>query len=402
MIKRIILSLLLISSVYAKSYNGQGQSLDKNVAKQEAHWSAFESALEDLLDGEGVEGKIFTSFRNDFEKDYLTFRRKYFKSSNYECRNLEDEFVCRVKSSNINLRKVTKYIKKKSNSTTTMGRNRMSKLDIVLIDNVSNSYSKDFITNLHKAVNDSGHSLDVLSKGTPVGKSGNKCEELKRQKKVFKRKGKSYLSALRGVERRLKQCEENIDVKYAFSLDKLEIDVIRKTSDNRVMGSLNYRIFMLNSQSGKREDSIESLLIKAIGSTKKDLDFILYKDASKEITRQITNNILSNISSSSEDKKISKFDKYEYMYTVKLVGLTNDRTDRSRIKIVKDSVKKYGSKLKKNRSEGDDFNQVYNFGSNTEIDLEELMYELYDIADSAGLQIKITDESDDILSVQFQ
>jgi len=402
MLKKVcILLLLCVSSTFAMNYIAKDQSISKEVAIQEAHWKAFELALENLTDSKAYLGKVSSSFRSDFEKDFNSFKRTYINSSFSQCNDLgEDGFVCKVKI-NVNEKKLRAFLKKKSNSTTVMGKSRVKSLNIVLIDNVGNSLSKQFTNVLHKYVNDSGHSLLVLPKGTPVGRKGNSCSDLEEQKKYFKQKGSSYRTALKATEKRLKECKENKNVEYSFRLESLNFNNEGKDSFGEYSGSLKYFIVMLNSQTGKREQPISLMYSSDIGGTIEQLKQNLYRTASTGIVKEINNNIFEVISSKKDKKKFSKLDSFTYMYTIKLVGLTGDREDRNKIRLIKSVVKKYGTKLKKNRSESDDFNQIYNFGTNSQIDLEEMSYELYDMADSVGLPINVTDEADDILSVQF-
>jgi hypothetical protein len=402
MLKKIILLIAFSIILNAKLVIGLSQSIDKEQAIQDAHWKCFEKALTEIAGQQSYIGKVKKSFRTDYRKDFLDFKSNYFDFSTYKCQNKgNDGFICQV-TATINVEKLRAYMSEKVNSSTTMGKNRVGKLNIVLIDNISTRFSKDFISYIQSDVNNSGHSLYVLPKGTPVGSKGNKCQELKEQQKYFKRKGSAYKKALYAVNDKLKSCNENKDVEYLFELNELTFKTIGKTTHNDIIGTLHYRINMLNTKTGKSDHAIKALLLKSIASDTDSLRYKLFEKAGKTVSKELTSNILSSISTKSKNKKFSKVDKYEYMYTLILRGLTNDRTDRNKIKIVKKTISKLNLKLRKNRSESSDQEVVYNFGSNEEVDIENLMYEMYDIADSIGMNIKITDEDDDILVIQFQ
>ncbi|MEA2110930.1 MAG: hypothetical protein U9P71_02660 [Campylobacterota bacterium] len=402
MIKKILLAIALSALLSAKTVMGLNQSMNKNIAVENAHWSCFEQALKDIAGQQSYIGNVKKDFRKDFEKDFIGFQTKYFEFSTHKCEERgEDGFVCQV-NANINVEKIRAFMSQKANSSKTMGKNRMGNLKIALVDNLDTDSSKDFVTFIQSSLNDSGHSLFVLPKGSLVGSKGNKCKAIEEQYNTYKKKGNSYKSAVKAAKKKLDECKENKDVQYSFELEKIDLDLAGKTTSNEVQGSLNYRIHMLNTQTGKRDYAIKSSLIRSVAQNEKALKFKLFEIGGKNVSKEITSNILNSITKKEDTKKFSKFNKNEYMYTVIMRGLTNDRGDRAKIKIVKDTVASVGVKLRKNRSESTDFEQVYNFGSDEEIDIENLKYELYDLADSIEIPIQVTDESDTILTVQFQ
>jgi len=402
MLKKILLIIAMAVVLNAKLVMGLSQSTDKETAIQSAHWKCFEKALNDIAGQQSYIGKIKDSFKEDYEKDFLDFKSNYFEFSTYKCQDKgNDGFICQVNAT-INVEKIRAYVSEKANSSSTMGRDRMSKLNIVLVDNVSNNYSKDLISYIQSDVNNSGHSLYVLPKGTPVGTKGNKCQELKDQQRYFKRKGSAYKAALRAVNTKLKSCKDNKDVEYLFELNEVTFKTTGKTTHGDIIGTLHYRINMLNSKTGRKDHAIKALLLKNIASDVDSLRYKLFEKAGKTVSRELTSNILSSISSKSANKKFSKFDKYEYVYTIILEGLTNDSSDRHKRKIIKNTVKKYKVKLVKNKKESSNNRLVYNFGTNEEIDTEELMDDIYDVADSLDMPVKIDDKDNNILVVQFQ
>lgn len=369
--KIVILLLCIFVFSYAKSVNGMNQSFDKQVAIQNAHWKAFELILKDLTGHNAYKGSVKKSFKLDFEKDFETFKNEYFDFSTHQCENKgEDGYLCLVQG-NINLEKIRAILSEKSNQSTTMGKEKMGNLKIVLIDDISNEISRDFIDTLQSDLNNSGHSFIVLPKGTIVGKKGKKCESIKSKIKKYKKMGNSYKSAVRASKRKLEECEENQDIEYAFSLNKLKIKNVGESTHGEMIGTLTYRITMFNTQSKKQDQAVKPLTLKAYAEDKDTLYSKLFTKASQTATRDMTNNLLSYVSKkqNKKSKQSKKLNSYEYMYTVILMGITMDGNDRGKRRIIRDAIKKFNAKPKRNGSESTDYEQVYNFGINDELDI---------------------------------
>lgn len=413
MIKKILFvcllmaySFLIASISYAKVYTMVNQSPTKDEALMEAQWLNFQGALQEIVKNNSFVGNIQESFRAEMEKDFAAFKKKYIDFSTFTCQDLgENGFFCEVKSG-IRLEKIRTFVKHKTNSSRTMGKAKMANLEIVLIDNVLDEVSKDFITYIQSNLNNSGHSLYVLPKGTMVGQKGNRCEAIKAQYEKYKKKGRAYKSAANAAKKRLDECAENKSVQYAFSLEKLVLvlDDTKKTTSNYPIGTLTYRILMLNAQTGRRDHTIKSNVKKAVASDKESLKFKLFDQASQEVSGEITNNILDFIAmkQSKKIKKRKKLYTFANNYTVVLTGVTTDGEDREKLKVVRDVIKQFNAKPKRNSEESTDFEQIYNFGTNDEIDIEDFMYALYDIADSIGEKIRITDNGNDRVTIQYQ
>jgi hypothetical protein len=396
-----ILAMIISLEANVKVYHGMAQLSTKEMAIQEATWKGFENALMEIL-GEDMQGSVINSFRKDMEIDFEEFKRKYTDFSSHQCQDLKDEgFYCEVQS-NINFRKLRSFVKRKSKHSSTMGKNTLQSLDIALINNVATQDSESFINALISAVNKSGNNLYVLEKGSQVGKKGNHCKEIQRVYERVKKKGVSYQKAIDSAKRKLEQCEENKNVEYAFSLDVLTFNEIGKTDLDEIEGDLTCEISMFNAQTGKRNKSIDPMVVHDVDSTVAKLKVYLYKQMAIKVSEQFTENMLDYISTKNDTKKVKKLEKFDYVYTIILMGLTNDSEGRGIKRVFKDGVKKMGYKIKKVSAESSDFKQVYNFGTNEEIDVEDLTDSLYDISDSIGIPVQITDDGNNILNVQFQ
>ena len=403
--KKIVLIFLCICAfMNAKGVIGLNQTFDKQSAIQNAHWNAFENILTELVGQYSYKGSIKKSFKKDFQKDFEEFKNEYFDFSTYQCENKQDDgFLCQVRG-NINVDKIRAIISEKSNETTTMGKDQMSNLNIVLIDDISNENSKDFVSYLQADLNNSGHSFVLLGKGTPVGKKGNKCKSFEEKLKKYKKKGSSYESAVRAVQKKLDDCKENQDVEYAFSLDKLKIINAAKSTHGEYKSTLTYRIIMFNTQKGKRDQSIKPHVVTAYAQDTETLKLRLFEKASLKASSEMTSNLLGYISKKQKknSKKTKKMKKFDYMYTVILMDITNDGSDRGKRKLIRDAIKKFNAKPVRNSKESKDHEQVYNFGTNDDIDLEDFVDSIYDLADSIGIPVQITDDGNNILNIQFQ
>jgi len=397
----VILAILMSMELNAKVFQSMAQFPTKEMSIQEATWKGFENALMEII-GEDMEGSIVNSFKKDMEIDFEAFKRKYTDFSTYQCQDLQDDgFYCEVQS-NISFRKLRSYIKKKSTKSKTMGKDTLDSLDIALVNNVSTKDSKSFLNALISAVNKSGNNLYILEKGTQVGIKGNYCKEIQKAYETVKKKGSSYQHAIDSAKKKLEECKQNKSVEYAFSLDVLTFNKIGKTDLDEIEGDLTCEISMINSQTGKRNRSIEPLVLQDVDSSKRKLKVYLYKQMAVKVSEQLTENMLDYISTKNNKKQTRKIQKLEYMYTVILMGLTNDSQGRGIKRIFKDGIKKMGYKIRRNATESTDFEQVYNFGINEEIDIEDFMDELYDLSDSVAIPIQITEDGNNILNIQFQ
>jgi len=375
----------------------------RQIAVESAYWNMFEDALGKTIGDASYDGSIVKSFESDFNKDFRTFQRTHFKNTKVKCNdNGPDGFECMVMAS-MDLDRMRKLYSKKSNSSTAMGRNKIEDVEVVLIDDVGNKLSALFANELHAFSKKSGADLRVEKKGTPVGSKGTNCKKLKEKLKVYKRKGRAYKSAVDATQEKLIQCEENKGVNYAFRLVDLELNINEKKDRyGSYKGEITYTIHMLNTQTGKRENSIPGETVSTFGNSINKLKSKLAKKAANMANTEMNNNMLDSISTKTRKKKSKKLNKYEYTYTAIIRGLTTDADDRHKRKIIKETIKELGSKAKKNTAESSEFEQVYNFGSNEELDMEEFSDMLYDMADSLGFRIQVSEKSDDIVVIQFQ
>ncbi len=403
--KIFIFLFFLYVCVYGKSVNGLNQSFDKEIAIQNAHWKAFESILDDLIGQNAYKGSIKKSFKKDLNKDFIQFKEEYFDFSTYKCQNKGDDgFLCYVRG-NINLKKIRAILSEKSNQTTTMGKHQMSNLKIVLIDSISNEDSKNFISYLQADLNNSGHSFSVIHKEEQVGRKGNHCKKIEAKLNIYiKKKSNSYKSAIAALRKRVEECKENENIEYAFLLDKLVLKEYNLSKKTNLRGTLTYRIIMFNTKSGKKDQSIKPQIVTAFAMDKDNLVFKLYEKASILASSHITSNLLNYIGKKKEtsSKKTKKLNSFEYQYTVILMNITNDGSSRGKRKLVRDVIKELKAKPIKNSSESSDFEQVYNFGTHEELDLEDFADKLYDLSDSVGIPIQISDDGNSILNIQFQ
>ncbi|MDF1875243.1 hypothetical protein JHD48_05820 [Sulfurimonas sp. SAG-AH-194-I05] len=407
MLKKVLLVLITLAVILDAKNMVRMKKVETAPTKQEAtelaFWYMFEDALGKVLSSSSYDSNTADSFKSDMEKDFLEFRKTHFRSTKVKCNDLkEDGFECRVIAS-IDLDRLKSKVAKKNNSSTTMGKNALEDTIIVLIDDVDSDISKDFTKYVHAISLESGTDLRVEKKGTQVGVKGNKCESIKKQQKKYKRKGSSYQSVLDSINIKLKQCEENSDVKYLFKLTKLKFALdAEKDRYGSYTGSLTYALSMVNVQTGREANAIRPKTVESFHSNIDSLKAKLYEKAASLANAEMTSNMLKNTAKKQRKKKKRKVQHFEYMYTITVMGITNDADDRHKRKIIKESIKALGSKAKKNTKESSDFEQVYNFGSNEELDMEEFGDELYDMADSLGFRIKFTDKGDDIVVVQFQ
>jgi len=403
--KKIILIFLLLS-VYLTAdivrMRAVEQAPTKQLAIENAHWTIFEQALDKIIGASSYVGNVKTSFKEDMEKDFVEFQKTYYRNLKVKCNDLGNDGVQCLVLANLNLEQIKAIVAEKSTSTTTMGSNSVRGLEIVLIDEVDNELSRDFISNLQASINDNGNSLRIEKKGTQLGTKGNRCQDIKKQYDKYRKKGSSYKSTLVAIEKKLEECKNNQNVKYLFKLTKLKFQTQNRDSYNNINGNITYRISMIDTQTGKEDNAVRSANIESFAPNKESLKFKLYKEAANSATREITNNILKNIRAKSKSKKISKITKYDYFYTVILSGVTYDSKNRNKIKIVKDVIKKLGTKAKRNSQESSDFEQVYNFGLNEEIDTEDLVFDIYDMADAVGFKIQVKDKGNNIIVVRFQ
>ncbi|MFK5881998.1 MAG: hypothetical protein QM482_07270 [Sulfurospirillum sp.] len=405
MVNKIVAVLLILCMALSANMvrvRAAEQAPTKQEAIQNAYWVVFEQALDKIMGASSYVGNVKESFKADMDKDFVEFQKTYFRSPRTKCNNLgEDGYECLVLA-NLNLEQIKAIVAEKSNSSTTMGRDSVENLDIVLVDEVDNDLSRDFITNLQGSINDSGNSLRVVKKGTQVGARGNKCASIERQYKKYKAKGSAYKSALMAIKEKLQECKNNKSVNYLFKLTNLKFHLTGKDSYGNLNGSLIYRMNMLNTQTGRVDNAIRSKDIESFGATKDQLKFKLYRKAADIASREITNNILRSIRKKTRVKKVSKIKKYKYFYTIIISGVTYDSKNRNKIKIVKDVIKKLGARPKRNSAESKDFEQVYNFGTNSEIDTDDLVFDLYDMADAIGFKIQAKDKGNNIIVVRFQ
>lgn len=401
--RQIVIICFCFIAIFARNYESLGQSFDKESAIKKATWINFENALNEIAGLSSYGGNIKNSFENDFNKDYEGFVNKYMDINIVQkcVQNQDNGYVCSVLSK-IKQDKLKRYLSKKTNSFSAMGKNRLRNIVISLIDNVSNETSKDFVTYLQSSIANSGNTLYLLKKGTPVGNKGNNCNAIRSQYEKYKKRGGSYGSALRAAKKKLEECEENRNIKYLFSLDKLEYKSSRDNYSNTYEGSLTYRILTLNSQTGRVDSAIKTNTVQSYANSEDMLKTKLFEKASIVASSEVTNNLLDYISNKNSTKIYSKLDSLKYNYTLVLVNITTDSEDRNRIRLVKDMIRKNGFKPIKNRSESSDYKQVYNFGSSKQLDLEDFMYDMYDMADSVGIKIDIADVGDDILEIQFK
>lgn len=401
--KQVLIICFCFMCAFGKNYESLGQAFDKEGAVKKATWINFENALSEIAGLSSYDGNIKKSFENDFKKDYVGFIDKYIDTNIVkQCSQTQDNgFVCSVLSQ-IKLDKLKRFLNKKTNSFSTMGKTRLKNIVISLIDNVSNENSKDFTTYLQSNIANSGNTLYLLKKGTPVGKKGNNCNSIKLQYEKYKKRGRSYRSAQKAAKKRLQECEENKNIKYLFSLAKLDYRFSKDSYSQTYEGSLTYRILTLNSQTGRADSAIKTNTVQSYANSENILKTKLYEKASTIAASEITSNLLDHISNKNNAKTFGNLNSFAYSYTLVLVNITTDSEDRNRIRLIKDMIRKNGFKPMKNRLESSDYQQVYNFGSNQQLDLEDFMYDMYDMADSVGIKIDIADIGNNILEIQFR
>jgi hypothetical protein len=404
MIKKILLVLLVLSIALDAKNLVRMKNVESAPTKQEAiegaFWNMFEDALGTVLGGNSnYDSNTAESFKSDMEKDFLAFRKMYFRSPKIKCNNNGEEgYECMVLAS-IDLDKLRSKVSKKNNSTTTMGRNALENIVIVLIDDVNTDLSRGFTKAVHADSLDSGTDLRVEKKGTQVGSKGNKCTSIKSRLHKYARGSAAY----RATQKKIKECKENSDVEYMFKLTQLNYHLdAQKDRYGSYTGSLTYRLSMINTKTGRENNAIREKTVSSFDSNKDKLRSKLYEKAAALANAEMTDNMLQNTSKKERKKKRKKIQKYEYYYTVILTGMTNDSSDRKKRKIMKETIKEMGGKAKKNIAESSDFEQVYNFGTHEEIDLEEFSDKLYDMAEALNFNINVSEKSDTIVVVQFR
>jgi len=404
MIKKILLVLLALTLMLDAKDLVRMKKVESAPTKQEAiesaFWYMFEDALGTVLGGNSnYDSNTAASFKSDMEKDFLEFRKTHFRSPKIKCNNLGEEgFECMVLAS-IDLDKLRSKVAKKNNSSTTMGRNALENVVIVLIDDVDTDLSRGFIKAVHADSLDTGTDLRVEKKGTQVGSKGNKCASIKSRLHKYARGSAAY----RATQKKIKECKENADVEYMFKLTQVKYHLDpQKDRYGSYTGSLTYRLSMINTKTGRESNAIREKTVSSFDSNKDKLRSKLYEKAAALANAEMTNNMLQNTSKKERKKKRKKVEKYEYYYTVILTGMTNDSSDRKKRKIMKETIKEMGGKAKKNIAESSDFEQVYNFGTHEEIDLEEFADKLYDMAEALNFNINVSEKSDTIVVVQFR
>lgn len=408
MLKRILLVLLLLTIVVDAKNIVRMKSVETGNTREEAvvnaHWYMFKDAIDKVLGSSSYTGNVIDAFKSDMEKDFPDFKRTYFRNAKTKCKEIPGEgFECLVLAS-IDIDNLKAQVSQKANSSTTMGKDDLEGLDIVFVDNVASSLSDRFSKDLQKQANDNGVSLRVEKKGTPVGKKGNSCKELEQQYKLYKRKGPAYRKAVAQVESKLEKCKDNANTQFLLTLKSLDFHVdSQKDRYGSYNGELTYSIDMKNSQTGRSSSAITSETVTSYADSINKLKSNLNKAAAVKANSDIISNILKSISKKSRQKRNKKVrDKYENYYTVIIRGVTSDADDRNKLKIIRKAIKSFGAKPKKNFKESKDFEQVYNFGSNDEIDLEDFSDTLYDIAESNKFTIRVEEQGDNIVVVQFQ
>jgi len=403
MIKKILLVLLLLSVMLDAKNLVRMKKVESAPTKQEAveaaFWYMFEDALGTVLGNSSYDSSTAESFKSDMEKDFLEFRKTHFRSPKIKCNNLGEEgYECMVLAS-IDLDKLRSKVAKKNNASSTMGKNALENVIIVLIDDVNSDLSRGFTKAVHADSLDTGTDLRIEKKGTQVGSKGNKCESIKRRLHKYSRGSAAY----RATQKKIKECQENADVEYMFKLTQVKFHIDdQKDKYGAYTGSFTYRLSMINTKTGKESNAIREKTVTSFDSNKDRLRSKLYEKAASLANAEMTHNMLENTAKKERKKKRKKVEKYEYYYTVILTGMTNDSSDRKKRKIIKETIKEMGGRAKKNIAESSDFEQVYNFGTHEEIDLEEFSDKLYDMAEALNFRIHVTEKSDEIVVVQFQ
>lgn len=407
MLKKVVLVLLVLSVVLSARNMIRMKKVEQAPTKQEAvqnaYWFMFEDAMDKVLGSSSYGGNVIDSFKSDMNKDFLEFKKEHYRNPKEKCNNLgENGYECMVMAS-IDIDKLKYKVSEKSNSSSTMGKDGVEDIEIVLIDNVATKLSKRFTKEVHASSKETGTNLRVEKKGTPIGKKGNRCKALKKQQKLYKRKGASYQAALDAVEVKLDACENNTAVNYVFTLDELDVNIDEyKDRYGSYTGELTYNISMINTQTGKEDNAIRSETVSSFADSLNKLKSKLNKKAAIKINSEMTSNLLKTISKSSRTKSKSARVEYEFYNTIIVRGVTSDKSDRKKLKMVRSAVKSLKAKAKRNSKESAEFEQVYNFGTDEEIDPEDFADILYDNAEAAGFNINVSDEGDNITLVQFQ
>ena len=140
MLKKILLVLIALSVILdAKNMirmKKVEQAPTKQEAVQNAYWFMFEDAMDKVLGSSSYGGNVISSFKSDMNKDFLAFKREHYRNPKEKCNNLgENGYECMVMAS-IDIDKLKYKVSEKSNSSTTMGKDGMEDIEIVLIDNV--------------------------------------------------------------------------------------------------------------------------------------------------------------------------------------------------------------------------------------------------------------------------
>ena len=409
MIKKIIFLILIAFSLEAKIYTSFKQKDTKDEAIQEAVFSNFKKALVEVLGDAGYDGALIKFYKIEIRKDFEAFKNEYIEFSNIQCKDKKDSgFYCEVQSS-INSNRLRRLVKKSSNSKKVMGKHRLNKLNLVLIDKVNTKNSKSFINSLQASFNKTGHSLTKVEEEVFIKKKDSRCRKIKRNYLKYKKKGASYKNQTVRLKEELDSCNEDLNknlkfaesVEYIFSLVELEFSDIKKTDLDEIEGTLSCQIDILNKLTGQVEQSIDTISVNEVDDNKRGLELTLYKTVAKKATRELTTLMMDNIASKQIKKEDEKINNFEYMWTVTLLGVTADRQDSSKRKIMKSVMKKFG-RPNRDSQESKDNEQVYSFGTNDDIDVEDFMDEMYDAADSVGFKIQITDNGNNIVTIQFQ
>lgn len=378
-----LLAISCLGGAYADD-NMRGKEFGDDETKigalKEAYWNLFEEGLRKIIGLRMADGAVRNCFKIDFEKNFKNFEDYYFKDVVKKCWQSAEQFECSVLAS-LDMQKLT--VKTKKHARQCRIEAPIGSQDILIVRNYKNKLADLLGNNLQAKLRNAGHMVYLTEPGTPSAVREHNCNEIQQvlQERIS-REG-DYDSSIMELQNKVDECKKSQNIDYVLKVNALSViqedyDVKRRL----ISGNIEYDVTIVNRQTGFRENSISKKYLKSDGrgnsdiSAKKDLDDILIAKLVALINKRMNEIFIDS------EKDLFK---EGYRYTVIVQGLKKDNASRKKLRMVRDTLKKsYDTKPKRDDAASQSGESVYRIQVKQEVDLEDVLDELYNAAESKG------------------
>ncbi len=278
---------------------GQGTGNSEFEAVKKAYSNMTSNVLRKLAgDQASYEGTVGKTFREEIQKDALSFIHRYFQDEVKECQPENSGVFCRIEAT-AKLFEFRPAIKKRIRDMSE-GKTRIGQYRMVILRNPKDSEANNLANAIQHKLLRYGHTVDLLDKGVQgtVGKAGNLCDQYRKEMKRRGAKSKAYSQ----IQKLLETCEQNKDVARSIDIISSGIETFSYNPQGKSKaGGLVMDLEIRNGKTGRVDMNIGSERIEDIGrgssegAAESDLRNKLLQRAAAVIVRSLNESLQNEV-----------------------------------------------------------------------------------------------------------